>query len=292
MLHTVALKTITRHLARFVLTLLAGGLIGATLVRMAPAFGIDEQELDSHLNRETIESIRRDNAPDRNILRFYGHYLSGIAHGDLGQSMSFKRPVAELIRERLPVTLSYLVTGVGAGLLLGFTLALLGTRFRFLVFDLVPTFASGLCLSIPSAVLALVFLLLGKPGQWALALVVFPYIYRYSRNLLMQIQDAPHVIAARARGVRPAHLVARHILPIAGPQLLALIGIAIAIAFPACVPIEVMSEAPGIGQLAWNAASSRDLPVLVNLTLLATAIVLAGNSLSDVLIRAVRSESQ
>lgn len=292
MLQTIALHTVAKHLLRFVMTLLAGGLIGATLVRMAPAFGIDEQELDTHLNRETIESIRRENAPNQNIITYYGHYLAGVAHGDLGRSMSFKRPVAELIRERLPVTLSYLGTGVGAGLLLGFALAVLGTRFRFLIFDLVPTFASGLCLSIPSAVLALVFLLLGKPGQWALALVVFPYVYRYSRNLLMQIQDSPHVIAARARGVRPGHIVARHILPIAGPQLLGLIGIAIAIAFPACVPIEVMSEAPGIGQLAWNAASARDLPVLVNLTLLATAIVLAGNSLSDMLIGAVRSEAR
>ena len=285
-------RAIARHFVRLLVTILAGGLLGATLVRMAPAFGIDEAEFDTRLNRSTVESMRRENAPDPNILVFYGHYLAGAVHGDLGQSMSFKRPVAGLIRERLPVTLAYLGTGVMAGLLLGFTFAVIGTRFRLFLFDLVPIFASGLCLSIPAAVLALIFLLLGKPGEWAMALIVFPYVYRYSRNLLAHVQDAPHVIAARARGVRPGGLVLKHILPIAAPQLLALIGVAVAIAFPACVPVEVMCESPGIGQLAWKAATARDLPVLINLTLLATAIVLAGNSLSDVMARALRRDAQ
>jgi peptide/nickel transport system permease protein len=280
-----------RHLARLLLTLLIGGLVGATLVRMAPAFGIDQQEFDVRLSRDSVEALRRKEARNDNILSFYGRYLAGLMHGNLGESTSFNRPVAELIRERLPVTLSYLGTGVAVGLLLGFSLALIGTRYRLLIFDLLPSFASGLCLSIPSAVLALVFLLLGKPGQWAMALVVFPYVYGYSRNLLEHVQDSPHVVAARARGVRPRHILARHILPIAGPQLLALFGVAVSIAFPACVPIEVMCESPGIGQLAWNAATARDLPLLVNLTLLATAIVLIGNSLSDVMIHATRRDA-
>ncbi len=51
---------------------------------MAPGFGVDEEELDSRLNKESIEALRRAHAPDESVARFYLRYLSGLLHGDLG----------------------------------------------------------------------------------------------------------------------------------------------------------------------------------------------------------------
>jgi peptide/nickel transport system permease protein len=61
----------------------------------------------------------------------------------------------------------------------------------------------------------------------------------------------------------------------------ALAGVSAAIALAADVPVEVLSDVPGIGQLAWQAAMGRDLPLLVSLTLLVTAVVQLSNALAD-----------
>ena len=72
-----------------------------------------------------------------------------------------------------------------------------------------------------------------------------------------------------------------HVAPIALPQLLALVGVSVSIAIGVLLPVEVICDVPGIGQLAWQAAQSRDLPVLVNLTLVVTFVTVCATMLSD-----------
>src|SRR5690349_14161114 len=101
---------------RILLTALLGGLLGATLVRVSPGFGVDEREMDSRLNAESRLAMRAEHAADKNIVAFYLRYLGGLAHGDLGFSRSLNRPVSELLKERLPLTLMSLAYGVLGGL--------------------------------------------------------------------------------------------------------------------------------------------------------------------------------
>jgi peptide/nickel transport system permease protein len=112
---------------------------------------------------------------------------------------------------------------------------------------------------------------------------VFPKIYRYSRNLLAKAYLLPHITAARARGLGEVRILAWHVLPVAGPQMIALAGITVSIALGASIPVESLCGLPGIGQLAWQAALSRDLPLLVNLTVLVTLVTLLANSGADVM---------
>jgi peptide/nickel transport system permease protein len=65
--------------------------------------------------------------------------------------------------------------------------------------------------------------------------------------------------------------------------LLALAGVSCGIALGATIPVEVMCDSPGIGQLAWKAAMARDLPLLVTLTLLIAAVTLSANLAADLL---------
>ena len=106
------------------------------------------------------------------------------------------------------------------------------------------------------------------PSSARLAVVVFPRLYRYIRSLLVAFYDQPHVLAARARGLASTAIFWRHVLPLAAPPLLALLGVSFAIAFGAAIPIEALCDSPGLGQLAWQAALSRDLPLIVNVTLI------------------------
>ncbi|MGB7642625.1 MAG: ABC transporter permease subunit, partial [Terriglobales bacterium] len=76
--------------------------------------------------------------------------------------------------------------------------------------------------------------------------------------------------------------------PVAGPQLIALAGVTISLALGASIPVESLCGLPGVGQLAWQAALSRDLPLLVNLTVLVTLVTLLANSGADVMIHVLK----
>ncbi|HYL76844.1 MAG TPA: ABC transporter permease [Bryobacteraceae bacterium] len=277
------------HLAqRILLTALLGGLLGATLVRLGPGFGVDERELDSRLSAESREAIRAEHAANNNIALFYAHYLAGALRGDLGFSRSLNRPVSELLKERLPVTLGSLAYGALGGITIGFALALLTVWWRAPGSDLIPAVFSGLCLALPAAVIALVFLWMGSGGRWAITLVVFPHVYRYAKNLLVSTYQSPHVLAAEAKGLSKARVMWAHVFAPAGPQLAALAGISVSLAFGASIPIEVICDTPGVGQLAWKAAMDRDLPLLVNITVLVAVMTLVANSLADLALAAWR----
>lgn len=94
-----------KALATVALTVLLGGFLAATLVRYSPGFGVDERELDPRFNEGSIRRIREETPQDREpVLPYYFHYLARAARGDLGVSAGFRRPVQELIAERLPET--------------------------------------------------------------------------------------------------------------------------------------------------------------------------------------------
>jgi peptide/nickel transport system permease protein len=277
------LRIVGRHLLIILITALVGGLLGATLVRLAPGFGIQESDLNAQLSAETRKALHERDAGERNILSYYGHYLGSVIHGDLGYSRSMDRPVSELFRDRLPETMESVVIGVAGGWLLGLALAIPASWKRAPIYSASATLISGIFLCIPSAVLALIFLVIGSPGKLAIALVVFPKVFRFSRNLLVKSYTMPHVLTARARGLSSARIFGWHILPNIAAPMLALAGVTVSIAFAAAIPVEVVCDSPGLGQLAWKAALSRDVPLLVNLTLVIAIVTVAANSFSELL---------
>ncbi len=280
------LKFLLRRVLVFLITLIVVGFLSATLVRLAPGFGADARQLDSRLREESIETIRNDALEERDIVRFYARYLSQLARGDLGYSRALARPVAELFGERFPITLRTVGFGLLGGWALGLSTAAFLAFSQSIVVDLFFSGVSGLFLSLPSAIVALFFLFTGGPIAAAVALVVFPKVFHYTRNLLIEGYAKPHILAARARGLAEGRIFYRHVLPSAAPQILALAGVSVSIAFGASIPIEVVCDSPGLGQLAWQAALGRDLPLLAGLTLVVTAVTLLANAASDLAIEA------
>ncbi|MBI1788561.1 MAG: hypothetical protein HYR60_13550, partial [Acidobacteria bacterium] len=98
--------------SRLLLTWLCAGLFGAALVRLAPGFGVDELELDARLSRESIQAIREARGAEGGIAASYWRYLRNAASGDLGMSSSMGRPIAELLGDRLPLTLRSVAFGL------------------------------------------------------------------------------------------------------------------------------------------------------------------------------------
>ena len=285
------LRYFAKHVATILITVLLGGLVGATLVRFAPGYGVDEEELDSRLNNQSIEALRRSNAAQDSIVGFYFDYLARMAHGDLGVSRTLDQPVRELIAQRLPDTLKTVSLGILLGWMFGLALAIPASMARGWGLDTTAGIVTGILLCIPAAVLALLFVLARAPSRMVIALIVFPNVFRYARNLLRRSAALPHVLTARAKGLGSARVFAWHVLPTAAPQLLALAGVSVSVAFGAAIPVEVLCDLPGIGQLAWKAALGRDLYLLINLTMIVTVITLVANSASDLLGRSFRGSA-
>jgi peptide/nickel transport system permease protein len=288
------MQSLRHKIAGSALTLLAtvvlGGMLSATLVRLAPGFSVDERELNPHLNAQSVQALRDARQRDHNILRFYFSYMNRALHGDLGTSLALGQPVRTLLRDRAPLTLRLLSTGLALAWILSLTLALTAAWLRLSIFDAVTTIVSGTFLCIPAAVLALLSVLWNFPGSLAIALIVFPRTYRYSSNLLVKAYERPHLIAARARGLGEARILFWHVIPVVAPQLLAVASVSVSVAVGAAIPVEALCGLPGIGQLAWQAALARDLPLLVNITILVTLVTLLANSGADVIGQAVRGQ--
>jgi peptide/nickel transport system permease protein len=281
---------IAGHALSLLATVLLGGLFSATLARLAPGFDTDERELDPHLNAQSLQALREVRQQNRNLLRFYFSYMKRAAQGDLGSSLSLGQPVRSLLRDRAPLTLRLLATGLGLAWIFSLTLALSAAWLRLSIFDTFTTIVSGTFLCIPAAVLALLSVLWNLPGSLAIALIVFPRTFRYASNLLMKVYSRPHIIAARARGLGEVRILFWHVVPVVTPQLLAVAGVSVSVAVGAAIPVEALCGLPGVGQLAWQAALARDLPLLVNITILVTLVTLLANSGADVIGHVVRGQ--
>jgi peptide/nickel transport system permease protein len=283
-------RKIARHASALIATVLLGGLLSAILVRFAPGFDVDEAQLDPRLNTESVQALRQSRLAERNIANFYFHSLECAIHGDLGTSISLQQPVSTLLRERGPLTLRLVSMGLLLSWALALALSLSAAWLRITAYDTLSTMLSGAFLCIPAAVLALLSVLWNVPGSLAIALIVFPSVYRYARNLLEKAYRMPHIITARAKGLAELRILFWHVVPVVAPQLLAVAGVSVSIAVGAAIPVEALCGFAGVGQLAWQAALSRDLPLLMNITVLVTLVTLLANSSADVIGTVLRGQ--
>ena len=276
---------LVQAIGRLVLVVLLGGLLAQALIVFAPGYTSDERELEPGLSEPERRRIQLDKLEDKQLFSSYGRFLGRVIHGDFGQSKSMNRPVRELLADRLPVTLRLIGKAIVLGWGLGLALALICASSPLPALKWTGILSSNLLLCLPAAVLALLLLLWGDRARgaevWVVALSLTPRIFRYSYNLMEEIYQAPHILAAKAKGIGPLRILLRHALPPVSGQLLALAGITVSLGLSAAIPAEVVLDIPGIGQLAWQAAMSRDLNLLVSLTFLVALVTTAANTISE-----------
>ncbi|HUI81659.1 MAG TPA: ABC transporter permease [Bryobacteraceae bacterium] len=269
-----------------IVTMLIGGLLTVWLVRQAPGYGTDPAELDGRWSAESLAALRANHQNHLTVWRLYTGYLKGLARGDLGTSLAWNRPVAQLLGERGWVTLR----SSGLAVFLGWASAVvvaLTYRFRALPFvSGVSRSSASALLCLPSPAVALLLCIVLRPALPQLiaavvtGLAIFARVLLPSSAVLSASESEPHVLQARARGVHSIRLVIWHVLRCAAPALLSLLAASVPVAFGIAVPVETVCNLPGAGQLAWLAAEKRDLPVLTGLTFALMAVTLLSTSLA------------
>lgn len=264
--------------------------LGMALVRYGPGFDADERDLDPTLSLADKEAIHAEWSPELRVFTYGKNFIAAALHGDLGTSRALGVPVRQLLVERGPATLSLLLLGtLGAwagGCLWAVACVFSAKRIVFVS----STLVNAIFLCLPAAALAALILQAGWPPAAILCLALLPKIFQVTRGVLQEAVQQPQILAAHARGLRRMRVLGWHVLPAVSGQLLAWLMASISLAIGAVVPIEVICDVPGLGQLAWKAALARDLPVLVVLTLVIGLMIQVSNGLGSLASAALHKE--
>jgi peptide/nickel transport system permease protein len=251
--------------------------IGTTfLVRLAPGYLSDAREMDPRYATATRDELALEASQSRSPLVLLSREFAGWVREDGGISRQYGVPVSELIRPRLGITGALLLRS----LVLAWILAIAGSLFtsstRKVWFSLqVP---STLLMAVPTAAMATVCLIAGVGGPLlVMVLLLAARDFKFLHSTLRKIRREAFILHARSQGLSALRILFGHILPKLAPQLGALASLSIVTGLSAIVPVEVLFDVPGLGQLAWNAAMNRDLPVLLAVTvIMALAVTIAG----------------
>jgi peptide/nickel transport system permease protein len=257
--------------------------------------------------------VLREAGLDRPLGAQYAGYLVQIARGDLGRSFQHRRPVADLVRERLPWTLlltgTALVLATAAGVGLGAAAAWRrGTRLdrtalgATMGLQAMPAFWLGMVLV---AVFAVELRLLPSFGAREIAasrhgldalldvarhlalpvatltLATVPPIFLATRAGLVLVLGADFIRVARAKGLSERAILWRHGLRNAALPVATVFMLTLGQAVAGATVVETVFSYPGVGRLMYEAALARDYPLLQGGFLILTVTVLAANVATD-----------
>lgn len=266
----------TRWIAR-TLAIVLLVMVGSTmLVRFAPGYLSDAREMDSRYGDAARTELSAEATRSGSFTHLLSAELIGWLHGDGGVSREYGVPVSELILPRLAVTGKLMLRALVLAWVLALCAALLSSKACNP--SMLWQAPAALLLAVPTAAMATLCLLAGCGGPvLVMALLLAARDFKFLHHTLRKAWLDPHLLQARAQGVKTHRLIVAHILPSIQPQLAALASLSIVTALSALVPVEVIFNVPGLGELAWNAALNRDLPVLLAVTvIMALGVTLAG----------------
>ena len=257
---------------------------------------------------EEVARIRAQLELDKPILAQFSSWLVRLSHGDLGQSIFYKQPVAKLIGERLGPTLTLTVTTMVAAILLAVPCGVLAARSVGALFDRTLMATSVLAFSMPAFVLAysLIYVFAFRlewlpvqgytpftvdPARFAKGIVLpsltLGFIYaaliaRMTRASMIEALGQDYVRSARAKGVPPGRLLIEHALRNASIPIVTPLGTGVSHLVGGVAVTESVFNIPGLGRLTVDAIVGRDYPVIQGVTLVFAMLCVALNVLVDI----------
>ena len=252
---------------------------------------------------ELQDEMSRELGLDQPVYVQYGRFVQRLLYADLGTSIRTKKPVAELIGQRLPNTLKLVFFSTTMALLLALPLGVIaatrkgglwdvGARTVALFGQSVPTFWAGIVLISIFAV-NLDVLPAGRMEGFAsyvlpaVTLGLFGFmlagVVRLLRGSMLDVLDSEYVKFARIKGLAESVVTWKHALKNALIPVVTFVGFYFGILLAGSVVVETVFAWPGIGRLAFEAVQWRDYPVIQGVVLLVSTIILAANLVVDIL---------
>ena len=305
-----------RRLRHAALLLVGVSLLAFAFTVLAPGNYFDEMRLNPQIAPETIAALRSRYELDRPLPVRYAHWLSSLLRGDLGFSFAYNSPVAPLLWVRARNTLLLTVTATVLAWGIALPLGIWSAEHLGRLSDRLLSWATAALLVIPDLALALGLLIFAVKSGWfptggmvslhfetltfpgklrdlflhmalpvaTLVLSVLPLLVRHVRAAMVEVLDAPFLLAAEGHGIPRRTLLYRYALPAAANPLISLLGFSIGTLLSGSLLVEVVMSWPGLGPFLLEAILARDLYVVIGGVLLSTLFLRGGNFLADMLL--------
>ena len=238
----------------------------------------------------------------------YWHWLVGMLHGDLGESVMMQRPALPLImdalgRSAILAGLSFAIVATG-----GIALGVFAATNQGRAFDRVSTFVQLVFIAIPEFFWGILAVLtfaswmhllpatgyapLAQVGfrEWASHLILpvlvlsfglFAHVSRLTRSAMIEVLQSRYVLAARAKGFSATRVLGRHALPNALLPAITILAIDFGLLIGGVVVIETVFAFPGLGRMLVFSIEHHDLPLLQAGMMVVTAIYALANLVAD-----------
>jgi len=257
---------------------------------------------------ERMAEIEDQLGLDEPILSQYVTWLGNIVRGDFGESLWERRPVTEMIGERLPVTIELAVLAIIIAVSMGLLIGIASAIKRGTATDSLLRVTSVIGLSVPNFFVALLFITflslwfnyvtpLGYEALWndpwknmqqmiwpaiALGVSVAAAIARLTRSSMLEVLHADYIRTVRAKGASERLINYKHALRNSLIPIITLIGLQFGALLGGTVILESIYSLPGIGGLVFRAVQQRDYPVIQACALLYGAIFVFVNIVVDI----------
>ncbi|HMR33401.1 MAG TPA: ABC transporter permease [Geminicoccaceae bacterium] len=295
-----------RRLLTLVLTLLAASLVVFVVLEILPGdpaavmLGVGAQP-------DTVAALRAELGLDRPAVLRYLAWIGGMLTGDLGRSYTYGVPVAELVRERLAVSVPLAGLALALAALVGIPAGVVAASRRGGGTDLGVMAATQLGVAVPNFWFAILLILLFSvqlrwlpaggfagwgSGIWpglrslilpslALALPQAAILARVTRSAVLDTLGESYVRTARAKGLPWRAALWRHAVPNAMIPVVTILGLQFSFLLAGTIIIEQVFYLPGLGRLIFQAIAQRDLIVVKSLIVLLAGSVVVVNFLVD-----------
>ncbi len=294
------------RVASLVVTLLVVSVITFLLLRIIPG---DPAQLilGADSPGDSLRELQHELGTDRPLLVQYTSWVGSVLHGELGVSLRHKRPVIDLIVERLPVTLSLAGLALVIAMAIGLPLGVEAARRHNSVADYAALGFSEIGQSVPSFWLGILMILsfslqlhwLPSGGYipwsespWqavrhllmpsvALGLVLAATIVRMERSSVLEVLHEDYVRTARAKGLAESQVIYRHALANALIPTVTIVGLQVGTLLGGAIIVEQIFSLPGLGRLVLFAVFNRDWPLIQGLIFFLATLTIALNFLVD-----------
>jgi len=260
--------------------------------------------LGPHATTASIARVRAHYCLDRGLVAQYGCWLDHVVHGDLGESYRSKRPVTQIIADRIWPTAQLALAALVLQLVLGVPLGMLAALRHGRWQDHGATVVALIGQSVPQFFVGTLLLYLfayrwgwfpiggyGTGGWDRLAHLVLPamtqatlgvaYFARVVRVELLDVLGEDYVRTARAKGLHEAAVVGRHALRNALGPLLTVIGLGLGVLLGGAVVTELIFAWPGLGRELLQAILEVDMPLIVGVVLVSAIAIAVVNLIVD-----------
>jgi ABC-type dipeptide/oligopeptide/nickel transport system permease component len=249
---------------------------------------------------ETVALVRKNLGLDRPYHVQFLVFLKNTFTGNLGTSLRARRPVLDMIIERLPNSIALAAAAMAIGLLLAVPLAIVAALKRGSIADIATQVIGSLGIAAPQFWLGLVLiqvfagklrlLPVGGMGSWqhfvlpAFTLGVFQAsnLLRVLRSSMLEVLASDFVTLARAKGLSELRVIGSHVMRNAIVPVFTFAGILFALLITGTIVVETVFAWPGFGRLAYEATVYRDFPLIQGVVIVAGLIVVSVNVAVDI----------